>query len=642
MSASDVEVGGAEVGGVFVRRVLVLQALVGVVTYMIVGLLAPWLLLVSDGLSQLWLVVLQAGGIGVLVSTLLAMQRLGQTRMALRAMALQPESVEPEHVGSLAALPFSLTSRFVLTGAGVAAVIVAPEVRPEQLDEARAISLALLTLTIVSAAAVVQFVVVRDATIRAIELCPLGPVTTWLEREALRLAPRQRVIRKILLAVVAPVALVGVGTLLVAQAQLRVFVEADRTLAAAHLAHAALDSLAGEVETGRDDGIAAAAAHGFFVQYQSGETLEPNHGAHFRTPGGQLMAHVPLEDGSASVRYTAELAPEVVSTGIWIALLAVALAVLFGAAFGRSLAKDLALATQQVSSLGTDVVLRGQARVAGPARFAVVAQLGRSVEELAERFRVFAAASERALQVRASGQRMKQLLFASVSHDLKSPLNAILGFAELVRDEPLTSSQLENLDLVSSRGRELLALIETILDAARVEAGQLQLVCKPMLATALINDAIVKAHDLHVGRRPDVVVELPRDMPDITIDHQHGVRAVAVLVAHAMDSAAGGRGRAIRVRGGIAGGGREGEQVADIHIEYAYPRNRPSLLEAQLRGHLDKAAGRGKVLRLGLARSIIELHGGRLEVSRGSHGAAVVTCRLPFTDPSVGNSRGEA
>ena len=74
---------------------------------------------------------------------------------------------------------------------------------------------------------------------------------------------------------------------------------------------------------------------------------------------------------------------------------------------------------------------------------------------LAARFRVFAQAQERAISARKATARMRGLFFASVSHDLKSPLNAILGFTELVRkSETLSAGQSESLSLIDRRGRE--------------------------------------------------------------------------------------------------------------------------------------------------------------------------------------------
>lgn len=635
---STVADGGVEVGGVFVRRVLVRLALVGLVAFFVVGLLAPWsLMLEAPGLFELWRVCLFVGVAAVGLAVASAWPRMRRARRVFRSLAFEPESVSPEDVGSLAAIPFALTTRFVVAGAIAAALIGVPGIRPQGLDDARAVNLALLTFTIVAASAVVQYVALRDATIRAIELSPLGPITAWLEREAMRLGPRQRVTRKILLAVVAPVALVGVGAVLVAQAQIRAFVEQSRGRTATAIVDIALTPIPGEVGVaGREDAVAAAAAQGFFLQ-KSRDELPEGGKPRERLGSGQVRAYVALEEGHASVRYSAELPSNVVTISVWLALFAVLVAAMTGGIFGRLLATDLALATQQVSSLGTDMARRGMAKVAGPARFRVVADLGRSVEALAERFRTFAAAQERALEARASAQRMKQLLFASVSHDLKSPLNAILGFAELVRDEPLTQAQLESLDMVSGRGRELMALIETILDAARVEAGQLSLLPRAMKPDHLVQDAVIKARDLHGPKAVELSVEVPTELPRIEIDPTYGARAVAVLVAHAMDTASTVHSRRVRVRASrpSEASDAEGPEMVRLHIEYVAASNTPSLLEAQLQGKLHKQTGRGKVLRLSLARSIIELHRGRVEVGRGSHGAAVVTCWLPIAGEDV-------
>src|SRR4030095_2481752 len=161
---------------------------------------------------------------------------------------------------------------------------------------------------------------------------------------------------------------------------------------------------------------------------------------------------------------------------VGLALMMTALAGWLGSMLGTALCRDLRAATRAGRELGTEAVLSGGTRVVRAARFRMVARLGRAIEQLAARFRIFAKAQERSIDARQAAARMRGLFFASVSHDLKSPLNAILGFTELVRhSEELSPGQAESLELIDRRGRELLALIETILDAARVEAGQLSI-----------------------------------------------------------------------------------------------------------------------------------------------------------------------
>jgi signal transduction histidine kinase len=610
----------------FAQRVLVQQVSIGVAGNVLVLLLAPWMLMLeSQGLGELWAKSALAGAIGVFVAALLSVQRLRESRAVLQALALEPDRVEPEHVGMVADVPLAVTARFLGAGALSAALIVLPGLRPGTLDQARVISLALLFFTITSAASIVNFVVVRAATIRAIELGPIDQIAAWLEHESMRTSPQRRVAQKMLMAIVVPVAVVGVGSLLVAQAHLRAAVERGRAALALQVARVTFEAPDANTPQGRDDAMAAAAAHGFLLRSERGAAREDAEVVRLATD--QLELRTALAEGGtrAVVRYSAELSTSVTAIAL-IAVAAVLLAALLGRVFGNALAADLMLASRQVSLLSTESVLRGDAEVAGQARFALVAQVGDAVETLTERFREFAAAQQRALAAKASAQRMKHLLFASVSHDLKSPLNAILGFCDLVREEPLTPAQIESLDMVSGRGRELLAMIETILDAARVEAGQLKLAPEPMPARELVQKGAAKAFDLFGQRQVEVVIELVETMPALRADPLRAPAALAVLLLQAMISTHESGGGIVRLRGTAPG---DGSPMPRLFIEHTSTRARPSQLEMQLTGRSPTQTERGTALRLSLARAIIELHGGRVEVGRGARGEAVVTCWWP-------------
>ena len=79
-----------------------------------------------------------------------------------------------------------------------------------------------------------------------------------------------------------------------------------------------------------------------------------------------------------------------------------------------------------------------------------------------------------------AANKAKSVFLANMSHELRTPLNAILGFSSMMRREPqLTGSQVESLDIINRSGEHLLALINDVLEMAKIEAGRLQLEVAP-------------------------------------------------------------------------------------------------------------------------------------------------------------------
>lgn len=77
--------------------------------------------------------------------------------------------------------------------------------------------------------------------------------------------------------------------------------------------------------------------------------------------------------------------------------------------------------------------------------------------------------------------RAKSAFLANMSHELRTPLNAVLGFAQLLKQDPgLTERQVLGLNTIQKSGEHLLALIDDVLDLAKVEAGKVELFPEPV------------------------------------------------------------------------------------------------------------------------------------------------------------------
>ena len=90
-----------------------------------------------------------------------------------------------------------------------------------------------------------------------------------------------------------------------------------------------------------------------------------------------------------------------------------------------------------------------------------------------------------------AAQSAKDEFLASVSHELRSPMTAILGFAELLRDRASSHEDLETLDTIKRNGELLLEIVDELLDLSKLEAGKFQIELGPCSPRAVVNDVVL-------------------------------------------------------------------------------------------------------------------------------------------------------
>jgi len=114
-----------------------------------------------------------------------------------------------------------------------------------------------------------------------------------------------------------------------------------------------------------------------------------------------------------------------------------------------------------------------------------------------------------------AANKAKSMFLANMSHELRTPLNAILGFSSLMRREPdITASQQEKLDIINRSGEHLLALINDVLEMAKIEAGHVKLEVIPFDLGIMIRDVVdmmrLRAEEKGLRLLLDQTSEFPR------------------------------------------------------------------------------------------------------------------------------------
>jgi signal transduction histidine kinase len=584
---------------------------------MVACVTSRWLLLLDDDTATASIRLLWQGiGLGGVAAIVRTIWVLRHHRFLLRTLALGSTAIHAPDLGEFATEAGRTT--FGWTSASLVGLLgTLLFARPDFLDPATALSVTLFGIVVVATTALSLYVWTRRAVMRALENAP-----TEIARELVETDPPDpelgwRVQRRLIAALVTPVAFVTIGSTLVVTAHVRRADGERRDAIALAMARAAFEHVPGPVpNAGLEDATSAAEQLGFSPSYAPEFRLYQRS----RTQDGNIELIAPLDEGSVRVKVEPTTFRGIGPVAWLIAAAAAVLAAAVGSLLGSTLTRDLQAATRGVRTLDTRLILQGGARVVGPTRYQVVSDLGIAIEELAGRFRVFAQAQERAITLREAATRMRGLFFASVSHDLKTPLNAILGFAAVIRQtEDLTEEQEESLAVIERSGRELLALIEMILDAARVEARQLKLLREPVTVGDLMHDIIEKGRYLAGDNPLEVVGDIADGIGLLEVDRVRIASALGTFLGHAGRSTPG-----ALIRLHIA---QVGADKVGFAIEMPQPayRGEPSLStrssQPTLSGVPLPAVHRGLALGMGLARSVIELHGGALTVQdRGPKG----------------------
>ena len=235
--------------------------------------------------------------------------------------------------------------------------------------------------------------------------------------------------------------------------------------------------------------------------------------------------------------------------------------------------------------------------------------------------------------------RMKDEFMANMSHELRTPLTSILGLAEALQLETygsLTERQARSLRIIERSGRDLLAIINDILDLSRIGAGRLHLIVTSFDAVAVAQQAVQQAQSIAAQKSQRLSFAPAVESLEMEGDQRRIIQILANLLSNAAKFTADGGEMGLVVE--PAPGDAVDFHVWDYGIGIA-DENLPMLFSAftQVDGSRTRRY-EGTGLGLALVKSLAELHGGSVAVESEIGKGSRFTVRLPRRQPSSGDT----
>lgn len=217
----------------------------------------------------------------------------------------------------------------------------------------------------------------------------------------------------------------------------------------------------------------------------------------------------------------------------------------------------------------------------------------------------------------AESDRAKSAFLAAMSHELKTPLTSILGFSSelLRRAQSLSEEELRDLEAIHSSGEALLAMVEDLLDLARIEGGGISLQLEPADPELLVETCVAARRD--EARRKGIGLEcdVPAGLGEARVDPRRFRQMLNHFLGNAIKfTPAGGRVTCRARRVAHSGRAWLEVSVSDTGPGIA-PEDQAKLFRPFIQ--VDRALSRrhgGAGLGLAIVRGLAALHGGRAGV----------------------------
>ncbi len=154
----------------------------------------------------------------------------------------------------------------------------------------------------------------------------------------------------------------------------------------------------------------------------------------------------------------------------------------------------------------------------------------RAEELLASRAAELTTARDEAMRA----TQAKNSFLSSTSHELRTPLNSILGFTQLLQMSELSEEHADGVERILSAGRHLLALINELIDIARIESGDLSLALEPVLVRPVIAESSQLTSPIAAERSIRIIQDCAHPALAVRADRQRLTQVLVNLISNAV------------------------------------------------------------------------------------------------------------
>jgi len=224
--------------------------------------------------------------------------------------------------------------------------------------------------------------------------------------------------------------------------------------------------------------------------------------------------------------------------------------------------------------------------------------------------------------------KLRKELIGNVSHDLRTPIAAIHGYAETLLMKSSTISDAEKQDhigIILKSADRLKLLVDDLFTLSKLEAGQVKLDLEPLSLGELVHDVVNKLRLLANEKAVSINIIMAKDLPIVEVDVKKIDRVIQNLVHNAIKFCRQGDRITIELDGGQPGS--VDVRISDTGVGIA-PEELPHIFDRYYMGKRSAAAD-GSGLGLAIAKRIVELHGSSVTAASTVNEGATFRFSLP-------------